>query len=68
MAFVQAASRRLDFEQSRDGSATGSKQPANVPIDFPTGSGNLKLAIFSRALPLIEMVQRFLESSTSLHL
>ncbi len=27
---VEAASRRLDFEQSRDGSATGSKQLANV--------------------------------------
>jgi len=40
---VEAASRRLDFEQSRDGSATGSKKPDHVPIDFPTGSGSLKL-------------------------
>ena len=37
MQLVEAASRRLDFEQSRDGSAT-------VPIDFPTGSGNLNLS------------------------
>ena len=41
MALVEAASRRLDFEQSRDGFSTGSKQPANVPTDFLTGSGNL---------------------------
>jgi len=40
---VEAASRRLDFEQSRDGSATGSKKPDHVPIDFPTGSGSLTL-------------------------
>ena len=41
MALVEAASRRLDFEQSRDDFSTGSKQPANVPTDFLTGSGNL---------------------------
>ena len=40
-ASVEAASRRLDFEQSRDGSVTKSKKPANVPINFPTGSGFL---------------------------
>ena len=45
MALVEAASRRLDFEQSRDGSATGSKQPANVPIDFPGGSRSLTLRV-----------------------
>ncbi|MEI6738631.1 MAG: hypothetical protein WCL29_09170 [Pseudomonadota bacterium] len=43
MALVEAASRRLDFEQSRDGSATGARQPDNVPIDFPTKSGNLNV-------------------------
>ena len=38
---VEAASCRLNFEQSRDGSATRSKKPDHVPIDFPTGSGSL---------------------------
>ena len=49
MALIEAASRRLDFEQSRDDSATGSKQPTNVLIDFPTGSGNLTCATLLRA-------------------
>ncbi len=49
MAFVEAVSRCLDFEQSRDGSAS-------APIDFLTGSGNLTLRRFDGVCDVLKSV------------